>query len=631
MRRAFILFVTLCSISILAAREKVINTPYWSYSDAMELYLKKITLSDTATILTFSILQINSQTWSLSSKTHLEADGKSYKLRYAKKYSEKTEKEVPFMLDSINLFSGNIPDSLIIVFDPIPKKTIAFDFMDGEERNNWHIFDIRTTGEPYPSMMKKQSRTITNEQFMPFVPKSGKAILNVHIHGFKKKYNMACGNPYVGNFITKEDMRWTKENGDYRAELLCFNPTTVNLTLPCFNLYVELLVEPDKELNIDLDIPTLVNKEIEKDKRYKRHKYGDGCVLTGHLAKFNKAMMENIDYRWNRIDSLICDTTIFFNDYVKKIWNKYKTRISETNSKSTLDDQQKEFLNLQIQNDYINDRVRYVNHIRDSYYFKYWDKSSPWSDSIIRVRGAEAEKQATLNDPHAMELSLFKDMRAAYINTDTSLLKYMEANGITSGSFYEWLKDKKKTEAIADGLNAMRPLTDIKVLDSISPVYVPFLLQLNDTAIAYRNRLRGMQKVNTCNINVEKDVLPAIVEQYKGSVVFVDCWATWCGPCNMGIKAMKPIEEEFADKNVKFIFITNGSSPMADWTKMIQTMSGYHYRLTGTQWNNLSGMDGSIPHYFIFDSNGKQLMDHTGWNDENVKIFKDVIQKAINK
>jgi thiol-disulfide isomerase/thioredoxin len=632
MRILSLFIAILCSANIFAVREKVIETPYWAKSDASALHLKKITLSDTATILYFNINEWGMETWSLSPTVHLEADGKNYKVHYSKKYSEKTGNEIPFQFGSPNHIKNNISDSLIAVFDPLPKKTKAFDFIEGNsDRNSWRIFDIRTINEPYSPIMKVATTSKADETLEPFVPKAGKAILNIRYHGSKKKYEMTCGNFVVSDFIMKEGMKWTQDttgSGIYKAEILCLNPIYVDLLLPYFN--GKILLEPEKELTIDLDIPTLVNKEIEKDKRYKSHNYGEGYAISGNLAIFNKAIMTHGDYRWSLIDSLVCDTTISFKDYVKKMWNKCKTRISEIDSDPSLSHQQKVFMRWRIENDYVEDRMNYADHIKNAYIFKYWDTPTISGDSIGKIKSKEAERQATLVDPHANELTLFKDMRAAYITSDTKKLKYMDANGITSGAFYIWLKDKRKAEAIADELNALHPLSDIHTLDSISPVYVPLLRQLNDTAIAYQKRMYNMQKTNICKTDAEKNILSTIVEQYKGSVVFVDCWATWCGPCNRGIKAMRPIEKELSDKNVKFIFLTDISSPIKDWTEMIQTMPGYHYRLTDKQWSNLPAMNG-IPRYFIFDRNGKQLLDMTGWSENNVEKFKNIIQQAINE
>ena len=42
----------------------------------------------------------------------------------------------------------------------------------------------------------------------------------------------------------------------------------------------------------------------------------------------------------------------------------------------------------------------------------------------------------------------------------------------------------------------------------------------------------------------------------KGKVVYVDVWATWCGPCKREIPYLKEIEEEFHNKNVAFVSIS---------------------------------------------------------------------------
>ncbi len=99
----------------------------------------------------------------------------------------------------------------------------------------------------------------------------------------------------------------------------------------------------------------------------------------------------------------------------------------------------------------------------------------------------------------------------------------------------------------------------------------------------------------------------AMMEPFKGKVVYVDFWATWCGPCIAGMKQIAPLKEELNDKDVVFVYITNQSSPEKTWEIRMPKIKGEHYRLTKDEWNILSEkfQIGGIPHYVLVDKNGK--------------------------
>jgi len=76
------------------------------------------------------------------------------------------------------------------------------------------------------------------------------------------------------------------------------------------------------------------------------------------------------------------------------------------------------------------------------------------------------------------------------------------------------------------------------------------------------------------NFNGEKTSLADL----KGKYVYVDVWATWCGPCKVEIPHLQVVEEKYHGKNIEFVSISvddpkrNGSWEKANdnWRKMVE-------------------------------------------------------------
>ncbi len=51
------------------------------------------------------------------------------------------------------------------------------------------------------------------------------------------------------------------------------------------------------------------------------------------------------------------------------------------------------------------------------------------------------------------------------------------------------------------------------------------------------------------------------LEDYKGKVVYIDLWASWCGPCKSEMPYLKEIHTEYKDKNIEFISIAINDVP----------------------------------------------------------------------
>jgi thiol-disulfide isomerase/thioredoxin len=127
-----------------------------------------------------------------------------------------------------------------------------------------------------------------------------------------------------------------------------------------------------------------------------------------------------------------------------------------------------------------------------------------------------------------------------------------------------------------------------------------------------------------------ENLFDEIMKNYRGKVVFVDFWATWCGPCRAGMQRMKPLKEELDGLDIAFVYLTGPSSPRNTWENMITDIRGNHYYLSGDEWNHLSAHFNisGIPHYVLVGKGGEVINQRLRFND-NTQL-KNLLMEHMN-
>ena len=64
------------------------------------------------------------------------------------------------------------------------------------------------------------------------------------------------------------------------------------------------------------------------------------------------------------------------------------------------------------------------------------------------------------------------------------------------------------------------------------------------------------------------------LKDFTGKYVYIDIWATWCGPCKIEIPHLKKIEAEYKGKNIAFVSISvDRTEDKEKWRKMVKDES----------------------------------------------------------
>jgi thiol-disulfide isomerase/thioredoxin len=166
------------------------------------------------------------------------------------------------------------------------------------------------------------------------------------------------------------------------------------------------------------------------------------------------------------------------------------------------------------------------------------------------------------------------------------------------------------------------PLTAAQ-LAAIKPRYshviVYSVIEKHNDAIKLKIAQNKLAKIGSTKNETPKtaadSVFEAIIKKYKGKAIYVDFWATWCGPCLEGILKVAPIKEDLKNENIVFVYITNPTSPIGLYNNKIPGIKGEHYRVTQDEWNVLSGKFNisGIPHYALVNKQGVVIDPKMKW------------------
>ena len=123
-----------------------------------------------------------------------------------------------------------------------------------------------------------------------------------------------------------------------------------------------------------------------------------------------------------------------------------------------------------------------------------------------------------------------------------------------------------------------------------------------------------------------------IIEPYKGRIIYLDIWGTWCSPCKRNLKESWKVKEALKDYDIVYLYLCNRSSDES-WKNVIKeyNLTGdncVHYNLPEDQQAAIEryvGISG-YPTYKLIDKEGN-IHDLHWLHADDMQSFVDTIDK----
>ena len=116
------------------------------------------------------------------------------------------------------------------------------------------------------------------------------------------------------------------------------------------------------------------------------------------------------------------------------------------------------------------------------------------------------------------------------------------------------------------------------------------------------------------------------MEQFKGKVIFINLWATWCPPCIAEMPGINALYNDVKNENVEFLMLSLDDS--FEKAKKFRDKKGFDfeiYKLDG----QLPQMyySRSIPTTYVVGADGNLALTHSGMADYDTEEFKEFLRK----
>ncbi|MBP5365170.1 MAG: TlpA family protein disulfide reductase [Bacteroidales bacterium] len=617
MRSLLIATMLMCSVTLSAQR--TIENPFFAIKNASTIYLdvEKIVLKkDQTKLYMVYSYRDNEATFNMNGDCYIATpDGKKLQVLSA----EGIELNGPFLGSE----SADMKKHFVLNFPPLPADAATINFIEGDEYRCFKIHDIALTDKAasemksryylpdekknYAASIKDNGQSLEEEEFT-----TDSATVRGHVYGADPRLfgETVCllASVYINNALTEQQETYSTiidSNGNYELKIpMTVKHQTVLLALDPFTRNENVVISANKTVVADFYMRDLFLKPNKLLMPY----------FSGENVDLNFALQKDLHGQF--YDIILSDSTAIvtnanctadeYKDRILKTYYEFCERIDTMN----VTKRAKELLKINLKSEtayclsmghyFTEEAYREVNNKHyptpipeynkpnfDKEYYKYpklleldnmmMFYAKDFSYCVFDWElGAEDvtdyyNKESIFDDQSQRDAAL-EEYRTEVLGSGDSYFKDLIVMQEACSSF-------KEHDVVSDSL--------VSVIEKLRfGFYADYVKHKNAmiTAKKEAERKRGGYFEHKAGESECDSVLVEIMKDFKGKVVIVDFWNTWCNSCIRAMREEIPLlTKHYAGKDVEFLFLADESSPLNSWNALKQIVKGHHYRITENQ------------------------------------------------
>ena len=398
---------------------------------------------------------------------------------------------------------------------------------------------------------------------------------------------------------------------------------------------------PDKSLLVKLKSGEVTNLNITYDSNFDIGNIDIKPAMNKDDMRRSFALVgEMVEYRPNRPPKALYDKST--DEFLLHAKNVVAERLTIVNNEPSVSNELKAMLTIEFPLFMYNGHVfNYEQEMKSNYRNITGDTSKQFKAAKIDRSYFHFLKDFKLNDPQYLQTLTFLEFQKSILQNEILAIHQIEETDIAT-----WLKNVKGILKDLVGFNdgqyydilaanaygrqlteEVKPLSK-KQKENIQKYWgngaIAKILFRKNEQVDKLNKFKSPLVINNASMIAADKLIETIISKHKDKVILIDLWATWCGPCLEAMQRFRSTKAEFHDKDVVFVYLTNGSSPLKLWEEKIKGIGSEHYYLDDKQWEHVMNEFGfeAIPSYLLYNKKGTLNNKFTGFpENEEVKAM----------